>query len=244
MSEVQAKKSNDKLEQFVPLGMLLMAALFGWLSVQAAEFQAFSSALSFGIMSLAVLVRQSWLVLFAVGVFLFFKLGGDGVEMELLLGLADVVMTIFLLAYMQFSFRFCDMSVKIEWNLSSKPNELGLEKTFVESDTTPFTVGWYWIPVAMILAFVMLVFFPFDATTNATYRITPSGMRAIRLAWFLGVSWAVAESVFRLLSSGQRDSLWAAVFSRSEYCREVRREMHGIEARRKKRKFKLNRNRD
>ena len=94
------------------------------------------------------------------------------------------------------------------------------------------TSGWLWVPLAIAAAVFVLWVIPYDPMTDFEWQITPTGFRAISVLWLLAVIWFIVSGMFWWMAERETDPLKARVFARSLYCRQMNRELDGIEKRR------------
>lgn len=224
--------------RIVPLAMALISIVFTWFLVQFGNFPPTVQTLLFGLLCLATLLRQRWVIYGAVSVALFGLVGEWRGEASHRIVTPDFAFVIALMGYTFFSLRFTDLPFRIRLTLQADPAD---ESDDPDARTTwnglrPFTAGLASIPLAIGMAVAVLVVIPFDPATDYRFGILPNGFRAIAVLWFLAVIWFIGSGLFRLMAERDQDARRARVYARSQVCRFLKWELHAIEKRRHKKK--------
>jgi len=228
-------------EQTVPVLMALVATLFTWWLVQIASFSPLARIIVFGGLCAAMLLKQRWVIYATMAIAVFAASQewrgdqGSGLFQK------DFYFVVVLMGYAIFSLRFTDLKFRFRWRESTgEPRaQQGSDQAISWISTRPFSSGWIWFPLALGMAVLVLWAIPVDYTTDLRLRIKPNGFRAIAVFWFLSLIWFLVSGFFWLIVERNNDPLRARVFARSVVCRQLNRELHGIEKRRARRRDKI-----
>lgn len=230
---MNSRTKNTIEEQFVPVLLAIISIWIAWLLVRAARFNEEWQPIIFGVLSVGMLLRQRWLIYSGFIFTILSRLGepSKGVIVPRVVT-DDIFFTIILISYAIFSFRYIDHT-KMHSLLEARKRS-GLKAAVPWMSLRPILAGLLWLPLATFLAFAILRIFPWDASVDARFRITPSGMRAIGIVWFMFLIWFLYDCVIGLISSRQKDPQRARVYIRSVFCWETGSEFAGIEKRRQR----------
>ena len=228
-----ADASRQRDSRWVPMVLFLLSAVFTWLLVQTFNVPEGFRIYLFLALCLATFARQRWLIYLFAAVVLFAASHFDRNGREVDLQLDDLIRVLIFMSYLITSLRYTDLGFRFRDWIGAGPSGTP------ESDTSttwlavrPISSGWLWVPLAMTTAVFVLWVIPYDSSTDYEWQITPTGFRAISVLWLLAVIWFIVSGVFWWMAERETDPLKARVFARSLYCRQLNRELHGIEKRR------------
>ena len=219
--------------QFVPVLMAIVVTFMTWLLVQEIRVSDRWHAILFGVVTILTLLHQRWIIYTVLALTVLARLQDGSSPMSP----GAIYLAVVMLGYITFCFRYTDLSrdygSEISGSTGHGPGRNPNQKNPWLS-LHPFLSGWLWIPASLVLAIIVLAMFPFDPTTDQRLAITPGGMRAISIVWFLAVVWFVIEGAAALFARRQKDAVREGVYVRSVFCRLLNSELSSIEKRRGK----------
>lgn len=224
-----------------PLVMVTASVIFTWLMLQLDRMHPLAVLIIFIGACTATVMKQRWFTYLMLAFLLFvWSTNWSGLNIRMP---GDVLYIFYLLGYALTSLRFSDM--KFQFRLTDTKPEQQQKPVADDSEIfqsiRPLTAGWSWIPVALLTALLVLAFIPHSPSAEDRFRITPEGFRAISILWFTAFFWFVGCGVLGFLTLREKDAGRARVYARSLYCRQIAKEMRGIEKRRIKTIKKKNR---
>lgn len=153
------------------------------------------------------------------------------------LDLGDLVFAMFLVGFIGASFRYIGLSRLVQTFCRNSLSESGTEIPNTQSNFQfPMFVGgrWWLIPVAVVLAALLLGIFPVDSVMGRQFWITPIGVRMIVLFGFLFFIWMICRSLNSLAMRWNMTPEQADVQVRSIVAAEFWKDQSGIEIRQAK----------
>ena len=230
---MQSKSTNDR---WVSIALLVLAAIFTWLLMQLANFPELARPLIFVAVCLAMPLRQRWLIYLVAVAVLFAATHQWRREYGIVLLPRDIYLVVVLMGFLIFTLRVTDLPFRVHWWPDSKkepaddPDRLNTWQA-----VRPISSGLLLVPLSLAAAVFVLWIIPYDPSTDYEWEITPTGFRAISILWLLSVIWFIASGVFWWVAERNNDPVRAGVLARSIFCRQLNRELHGIEKRRARR---------
>ena len=230
------KPATSSEKSLAPLLLFLLSAGFTWLLVQLVDVPDFLRNFLVVGLCLATLMRQNWFIYLVAAAALFNASDRWRSDYGIVLLPQDIYFAIALLGYLIFSLRFTDLNARVRWlHKSSVDSAEQTDRARTWLGIRPTIAGLLWVPLAMAVAVVVLWIVPYDPSTDYEWEITPTGFRSLSVLWLLAVIWFFVSGAFWWMAERENDPQRARVFARSLYCRQMHRELHGIEKRRAKR---------
>ena len=231
-----ARPSHFAANKLTPLILVVASVLFTWLLVQNERIDPFLQLLAFAGICAATLMKVRMAVPIVMFLYLAFWLGEHGRGYSVLHLPMDAFNILVLLGYALTSLRLSDIEYHFRLTEASPVQQPvpGSDKTITWKSFRPLSAGWVLLPVSMFLAIGLLVIIPIDHFSRERIGITGPGLRAIQVLWLLVVAWAAACGFLRFLTRQNVEPEQARVYARSLFCKQIAKEMRGIERRRYK----------
>lgn len=213
----------------------VLAGSCGWMLITLGEYPIPLIPLMCGFFVQFALLRHTFGIYAFLGIAFSYPLFSSRMQWNGdVLGLHEFVYAICLVGFVGFAFRFLDV-VRDKPSVGS-PSPLIKTANYDLSNAPkkiqPFGGMWVLLPMALILAGILLMVIENDFSARRRFRVTPSGARTVYMIWMLFFFWVVSITGFHFVSRFKRTVEESKLFVRSVYSKEIGRELSAIEARR------------
>ena len=215
----------------------LVAGLLGVCVVQFGEYSTFQLLLMIGFFVVGIVAQRAWAVylLLATIIILNYFLIPSFLKGRLFqLNFSNIVFALILILFAAACFRFLQTSRFLQ---TFYPNAVLGEKPDPESrNEFPSLLGgrWWAIPLAVVLAAILLSVFHFRVQFFQDARLNPTAGRLIFFILNLFFGWFICRALVGLIIRRRMSTVQADVQCRSLIAKEMWKDVHAVEKRKVK----------